>query len=136
MRILQGSAIVAVAGVRDRHELREMLAAHLPLLPFDDEDPPVGEDGLAVVPDTASACRMARRMSRVWPAAGVRELLAAGFVAQHLPAVYAWRAARHGEHVFRIGPDGSFAPVAVFRSVYVQGRAGQWDSQLVASRPW
>jgi hypothetical protein len=75
-------------------------------------------------------------MSRFRAAAGVRELISSGFVPQHIPAVYAWRAARHGEHVFRVSPDGTFTPVAVFRVTHVQDRTGQWDSQLVASRPW
>jgi hypothetical protein len=135
MRMLQRTAIVAVAGVRDKHEAGELLAAHLPLLPADED----GEDqaaDLCLVPDVEGARRIARRMSRFRAAAGVRELISAGFVPQHIPAVFAWRAARHGEHVFRVSPDGTFTPVAVFRVTRVQDRTGQWDSQLVASRPW
>jgi hypothetical protein len=132
LRMLQHSALVAVAGVRGRDDASQLLAAHLPLLaPGEDAD---GDPEPA--PDTDGARRMARRLSRIFPAAGLRELATAGYLPHHIPAVYAWRAARHGEYVFRISPDGTFAPVAVFRVTRVQGPAGQWDSQLVASRPW
>jgi hypothetical protein len=135
MGMLQRSAIVAVTGARDRNEACHLLAAHLPLLPPDEEDEDLAAE-LDPVPDVDGARRMARRMSRFRAAAGLRELLSAGFIPRHIPAVYAWRAARHGEHVFRVGPDGSFVPVALFRAVRVQDQAGQSDRQLVASRPW
>lgn len=133
MGLLQRTAVVAVTGARDKSEACELLAAHLPLL-VPDED---GEDlAPAPVADIEGARRMARRMSRVLPTAGVRELVRAGLVPRHIPAVYAWRAARHGEHVFRVSPDGTFTPVALFRVTREQDQKGQWNSQLVASRPW
>jgi len=91
---------------------------------------------LARRPWPAGAQRMARRLSRVWPAKGTRELVRAGFVPLHVPAAYGWRRARHGEHVYRAWPDGSFTPVAVFRDVGVQDRDGRWRHRLVAGRPW
>jgi hypothetical protein len=89
-----------------------------------------------VAEDVQGARRMARRLSRILPAKGSRELARAGFAPAHLPAVYAWRRARHGEHVYRISPDGSFTPVAVFRQVSVEGRNGRWRRALIAGRPW
>jgi hypothetical protein len=97
-------------------------------------EPESGEPALGE--DTAGAQRMARRLSRVLPAKGTRELVRAGFVPLHVPAVYGWRRARHGEHVYRAWPDGSFTPVAVFRDVGVQDRDGRWRHRLVAGRPW
>jgi hypothetical protein len=97
-------------------------------------EPESGEPALGE--DTAGAQRMARRLSRVLPANGTRELVRAGFVPLHVPAVYGWRRARHGEHVYRAWPDGSFTPVAVFRDVGVQDRDGRWRHRLVAGRPW
>ena len=128
------SAIVAVTGACDRRAARELLAAHLPLLPTLDGE--LHDDGEPVVQDDLHAARMARRLSRYFPAAGTRELLRAGLIPPHFPAVYAWRAARHGETVFRIAPDGSFTPIALFRVIRSQHPHGQWESELVASRPW
>ncbi len=125
-------------GLRDAHTWQAVTVAgaHSPStvgLPGPGEleagEPAVGED-------TAGAQRMARRLSRVWPAKGTRELVRAGFVPLHVPAVYGWRRARHGEHVYRAWPDGSFTPVAVFRDVGVQDRDGRWRHRLVAGRPW
>lgn len=134
LRFYQRRAYVAVAGARDASETRDLLAGHLPLLPPDEDDGEAAD--LEPVPDDASARRMAWRLSRYRPARGARELARAGFVARHVPGVYAWRAARHGEHVFRISPDGSFTLVAVFREARIETEPGQWDIRLTASRPW
>lgn len=97
--------------------------------------PPVDSDD-GGFEDADSARRMARRLSRLRRAPGTRELLTAGFVPVHLRGVYAWRAARHGEHVYRVSPDGTFTPVAVYREVRAQDHDGQWRTRLVAGRPW
>lgn len=100
--------------------------------------PAGSEDGMAIggiAEDTETARRMARRLHRLWPARGVRELARAGFIPPHLPAVYAWRRFAHGEHVYLIWPEGPFTPVAMFRTVQMHVR-GQMRDQLVAARPW
>lgn len=86
--------------------------------------------------DEETARRMARRLSRAWPAKGVRALVKAGFIPAHQPAVYAWRRTANGEHVYRIWPDGSFTPIAVLRHIQVPDRHGQLRTQLAAGRPW
>jgi hypothetical protein len=129
------SAIIAVAGTRDKEAARDLLASHLPLVAVIDDEADVDADDIAMQ-DDVGATRMARRLSRLRPAAGTRELRRAGLVAPQIPAVYAWRVARHGEHVFRVSPDGTFTAVALFRVVRSQDGRGQWESELVASRPW
>jgi hypothetical protein len=132
LRFYRRGAFIAVAGVRRSDETRAVLADHLPLLPPGEDEAADSEP----VPDEASARRMARRLSRLRPAQGVRELARAGFIARHVPGVYAWRTARHGEQVFRISPDGSVTVVAVFRAARIETEPGQWDIRLTASRPW
>ncbi|MBO0820620.1 MAG: hypothetical protein J2P26_07185 [Nocardiopsaceae bacterium] len=156
LRFWERTAVVLVTGARTRADATEILADHLPLLPPGTPELPVpapeitstngtGLPGAIAGPEAAEpgayedeqgARRMARRLSRLLPAKGTRDLLRAGFIPPHLPAVYAWRRARHGEHAYRAWPDGSFTPVAVFRHVHVQDRTGQWRTTLVAGRPW
>jgi hypothetical protein len=132
---LRRSAIIAIAGARDKQSACELLAAHLPLVTDADDEAGADADETGIQ-DDLSARRMARRLSRAFPAAGTRELQRAGLIPPQVPAVYAWRSARHGEHVFRISPDGTFTAVALFRVIRIQDTRGQWESELVASRPW
>ena len=154
MRFWERAAVVMVTGARTRAAAADILCGYLPLLPPDGPElavpaphigPGTGSPVTAPGPeagepeaceDAQGAQRMARRLSWLLPAKGTRDLVRAGFVAPHIPAVYAWRKARHGEHVYRAWPDGSFTPVAVFRNVHLQDRAGQWRTTLVAGRPW
>lgn len=132
LRFYQRTAFVAVSGVTSAAQVRELLADHLPLLPPCDDE----SQDLEPVPDDASARRMARRLSKTFPARGTRELSSSGFIPRHAPGVYVWRDPRHGGQVFRVGPDGSFALVSVFRDSQVEFKSGQWSYQLTASRPW
>lgn len=132
LRFYQRTAFVAVSGVTSAAQVRELLADHLPLLPPGEDEP----QDLEPVRDDTNARRMARRLSRAFPARGTRELASSGFIPRHTPGVYAWREPRHGGQVFRVGPDGAFALVAVFRDSQVESKPGQWGYQLTASRPW
>jgi hypothetical protein len=156
LRFWERTAVFMVTGARTRAAAMDVLCGHLPLLPagspelavpapdamraFGSGTPGAGADpedgGAGACEDAQGARRMARHLSRLLPAKGTRDLVRAGFVPPHIPAVYAWRRARHGEHVYRAWPDGSFTPVAVFRTVRVQDRAGEWRTTLVAGRPW
>jgi hypothetical protein len=156
MRFWERTAVVMVTGARTRAAAADILCGHLPLMPPGTPElavpalqvrPEAGPGHPSTAPgpeagdpeaseDAPGARRMARRLSRLLPAKGTRDLVRAGFIPPHIPAVYAWRKARHGEHVYRASPDGSFTPVAVFRNVHVQDRAGQWRTTLVAGRPW
>ncbi|HEY3958683.1 MAG TPA: hypothetical protein VGM53_35420 [Streptosporangiaceae bacterium] len=145
LRLWQRAAVVAVTGAVSRDHTWDILCGHLPLVPGHDDGPAAAE-GQPPAPgegppgggmeDAVSARRIARRLSRWRPASGVRELTRAGLLPAQHPAVYAWRSARPEEMAYRVWPDGSFTPLAVFCHAQQQDRDGQWRPHLAATRIW
>jgi hypothetical protein len=157
------TAVIAVTGARSAHDATVILARHLPLILTDQGGLPShgemapgltpapgagfvhdaageprweGQEPSGTVEDLHLARAMVRRLSRWRPARGARALFRAGFLPPHVPAVYAWTAARNGQYVFRVAPDGTFAAVAMFRAIKQPLDGGRWRTELSVGRPW